>query len=457
MDAIGRNATCDEVDKIVEGVKRTMNSFCGGYKIERNDFDKFLAGIEYKDDLKLQVYEQDNILIGFQQSEKEGMLTKNDKVLVFAGTLYNACDSERKGTSLKEEIIQYVEDGEDLNELYGSFAFGIISDEQIVLVRDYPGVVPLFYVHSGCKFAFSNDSESLNELNIGEISVVKPGSKLIYSIRNQTVREEVYFNVKTVKISDPVEQLDHLLMNVTGEMYRSIHSDIDDDQEIAVFLSGGVDSSLISYYISRFHKNVRALTIDGSDNKFASKVIDKLQIKHTFLKISDEEWKENSSLMKRQEYNECYYDLTNSLFLPNYFLSRKMREMSIDIAFSGTGSDEVFVSYNRHLMYMKDLSYATKIILDDCHAFLLDATYMASKKNGVSFIMPFFSKEIINFALALPEEMRINNSIEKWIVRRVAEKYLPKEVAWREPGPLQVTTNSFEQVTGKSYYESFYW
>lgn len=354
-----------------------------------------------------------------------------------------------------EQFAAFMADGGDLNEVHGTF-LAVIAGPQpdtIRLCRDHPGSLPVYFAIEESGLLFSTDYDRLRAGTTAPVRCLQPGNAL--TVRAGQASLERFYAPHAIRIGDdPVSTLDDLLFATTSRMLsdrRSAHL------PIHTFLSGGVDSSLVAYYLSRVAEDLTAVTITGKDVAFAQRVIAVTGTDHELISITDESWQELKSIYPRREYNASFYDLTNSLFVPNLVLCSFVRDHGGQVAFGGAGSDEIFASYNRHLQYMSDISYATRQIMDDCHVFLLEAIHLASVLTGVTCHSPFFDREVIDFALALPDELKIRNSVEKWIVRKVAERYLPKEVAWREPGPLQVTTRSFENINNKSYYESYYW
>lgn len=436
-----------------------MAGICGGYNLREEVIGALEDGISYKGSGEVDKLRLGKIFLALKPFlEQEKIHIKNDRFCVLDGLLYENCHVYDEGIcspiTNPRDLLEY---DVDLNDLYGFFSFCLIKDNKFILARDYPGTSPLYYAEGMDCFAFANDIDTLFRAGFENAIYVKPGSRLIYSIIDGKCKCEEYLDLRKIKLSDnAIDQLDSILRNITRKMYESLRIGNEGSDELAVYLSGGVDSSLITYYISQMYSNVHAITLDGKDNEFSKQVARHLGIKHTIVSVSDDDWKIASEICTSKPYNEAYYKLTNSLFAPNYILSRFACKKNIKFAFVGAGSDELFASYPRHLHYMKDISFATKQIMDDCHLFLLEAEDLAGNLNGIHCLMPFLTREVIEFALSLKDEYKIKNGIEKWIVRKVAENYLPKTVAWREPGPLHVTTHSFERINGISYYESFY-
>ena len=380
---------------------------------------------------------------------------KNEIFLLMEGYIYNPCVVEHSGPKNFGELQDFLSFESDLNNIYGAFTLCFKNQSNVLLVRDYPGIFSVYYVLDNDKLYFSNDYIYLRSMGFENIEYLKPGSSIEFDLRTKNIKKVDYYKpIPTVLDDDPVNQLDDLLLNVTKSLLDATSNK---NNKVAILLSGGVDSSLIAYYLSQIYPDVYAFTIAGKDNNFANKVINSLNINHKFIDVSDEQWQNHSSIFPKKIYNDNFYKLANSLFLPNYFLLKSIQKSLINLVFSGVGSDEIFASYSRHFMYMENISYATRKIIDDCHIYYLEAIELASKLSGNSIcLMPFLTKEIIDFGLSLPDKFKMHNNIEKWIIRKIAEKHLPRTIAWREISPLQYSTDSFKKVNGSSYYESFY-
>lgn len=375
---------------------------------------------------------------------------------VFAhGRLCGPVLAEQHGPVDLSDLAAFIASDSAFNDIYGSFAAVAIgpSPNCVRLVRDYPGMCPLYYAVEETGIIFSTNYEHLAGNTDQTVRFVQPG--YLATISSDNIQSQSFYQPHYAHVgNDPIATLDELLAMTTRQLFQEAMSD--SSGQVSVFLSGGVDSSLIAYYLSQATDNVVALTLDGKDDAFARLAAEAIGVGLEILRVEPETWSRLSDIYPHRPYNINFHALTNSLFVPTLILCSATDQRNMRVAFSGTGSDEIFASYNLHQQYMKDISYATLQIMADCHVFLLEALDLAATLSGVTCFTPFFGREVIDFALNLSDDFKIHNSVEKWIVRKIAEQYLPKQIAWREPGPLHVTTNSFEKINGKNYYESYY-
>ncbi|MDR1466890.1 MAG: asparagine synthase C-terminal domain-containing protein [Oscillospiraceae bacterium] len=432
-----------------------MAYYWGGCNLSKNDINRLKDNKTTGNTSEYKHYNADNFYIYYSENNIKVSNSDSESFLLMNGYIYNPYMSNYSGPKNFSELDKYLRTNDNLNDIYGAFTICFKNKNSVLLARDYPGIFSVYYVLDCDKLYFSNDYNRLRFAGFKNIRYLKPGSSIEYHLKNKNIKQIDHYNpILPTLHNDPIGQFDDMLFNVTKSLFIATSNF---DKKVATLLSGGVDSSLITYYLSQICSDVCAFTIDGRDNVFAQEVSNLLNIEHKFIIINDEQWKSGSNIFPRKIYNDGFYELANSLFLPNYFLLQEIKKYPINLAFSGAGSDELFASYSRHLMYMRDISYAARKIVDDCHIYYLETVELASKlSNNPICLMPFFAKEIINFGLALPDKFKIHNSMEKWIVRKVAEKYLPKTTSWREAAPLQYSTNSFKKINGNSYYESYY-
>src|SRR5207302_8597207 len=87
-----------------------------------------------------------------------------------------------------------------------------------------------------------------------------------------------------------------------------------------------------------------------------------------------------------------------------------------------------------------DVSYLTRMCLNDTLLFLPDhnLTYSdrAAMAAGVESRPPLIDHRLVEYMFTLPPRLRIHHSVQKFLLKRVAERYLPKEVVHRPKAPF---------------------
>jgi asparagine synthase (glutamine-hydrolysing) len=122
--------------------------------------------------------------------------------------------------------------------------------------------------------------------------------------------------------------------------------------------------------------------------------------------------------------------------LAAYFGLKKAKELGVTAIATGDASDELFGGYS-FMQEIDDLEgYIRRITKTMTYSSNDIATFF-----GLKIVQPFTDKNVIDFALGLPREMKIrveNGQIwGKWIVRKAFEDLLPKEIVWQSKRPLE--------------------
>jgi len=131
------------------------------------------------------------------------------------------------------------------------------------------------------------------------------------------------------------------------------------------------------------------------------------------------------------------YDVTTiRASTPMYLLARVIKSMGVKMVLSGEGADEIFGGYlyfhkapNAEEFHKETVRKLDKLHLYDC---LRANKSLASW--GVEGRVPFLDKKFMDVAMRLnpKDKMAGNGKMEKWILRKAFESYLPESVAWRQ-------------------------
>ena len=326
---------------------------------------------------------------------------EDDSYLVFNGEIYGYKEQadllKAQGILLKDnsdtevlfKSLKYFGVEKTLQNIDGMFAFAYYEgkSDTLWLARDPAGEKPLYYSITdnstyfgselsslaACKNAlpFNINEEALfsylhldyipkDKTIISNINKVLPGE--VIKIKNNTINKNLYFKInldKKINISknDSVKQLEYLLE-------ESIKKRLIADVPIGIFLSGGIDSSLIAYYAQKHNKNIKSFTIkmdnDSYDeSKYAKLVADSLGIKNYIAEFDDNAILESLDLVE----SKLDEPLSDPSILPTFLLSKFAKEQ-VKVALSGDGADELFCGYApfKSINYLKTLSYIPKYI-----------------------------------------------------------------------------------------------
>lgn len=262
----------------------------------------------------------------------------------------------------------------------GMFAIALWDrkERQLSLIRDRVGVKPLYYGWSGETFLFGSELKALRQhpefpdaidrTAVADLvqrkyigsprsiyqNIRKLGPGTIMQVRSRSdVRTIEYWSASTVALNglgepfrgsvhEAADQLDELLRDSVGLRMIS-------DVPIGVFLSGGIDSSLITALMQASSQTpVRTFTVGFQDDSFneapyAKRVAEHLGTDHTELYVTPQQALDVVPLLPLI-YDEPFADSSQ---IPTYLVSALARR-HVTVILSGDGGDELFGGYDRY-------------------------------------------------------------------------------------------------------------
>lgn len=318
-------------------------------------------------------------------------------VIVYNGEIYNHVDLRRQlenegrtdpwhGHSDTETLLAAIEAWgleRALQAACGMFAFAVWDKKNKVLflARDRVGEKPLFYGRSGATLLFASELKSIctfpgfdrkvdldaaalflrysyvpAPLSIFEnIAKLMPGQIARFDRADQAPTLTSYWTLaETISGTASARKTEISLASVADAIENTltqvVSSQMISDVPIGAFLSGGIDSSLITALMQKVsNKPVKTFSIGFEDARFdearhAAAVAQHLGTEHQELILTERDILEVAPDISRI-YDEPFAD---SSLLPTILLSRMTRE-HVTVALSGDGGDEMFAGYNRHV------------------------------------------------------------------------------------------------------------
>jgi len=297
---------------------------------------------------------------------------QNDIFLVFNGEIYNYQEL-RAHLLQKGHIFKTKGDGEVIIHLYeeygmsfvrhlnGMFSFALISKNRLILSVDSFGIKPLFfYVGKDNEVIFSSSLISILSIT-GRHTISQKGLESYlsyrciihpYSIFKDIFKlgpgEIVVFNGKTIKKHKYSIYRNKISSdNLKEELFKSVRNAMNSDFPIGFFLSGGLDSSILTALAAKENfKNLEAFTVEYADHPevnetcYASKMAEMYKIKHNVVSIKD---KDIPTLLCKTII-ALEEPLFSTVALSTYALAMFSKEKVKGII-SGDGSDELFIGY----------------------------------------------------------------------------------------------------------------
>ncbi len=352
-------------------------------------------------------------------SGKQPIFSDNKQiVIVFNGEIYNykAIKSrlEAEGvsfhTSSDTEVIlkAYERYGvESFQWLDGMYSFSIYDKNinKLFIGRDFFGEKPLYYTHTEKEFLWASELKSIIKTIDYQPNISKKGLNLYFRLTYIPAPHTIYDNIYKLEANHYIEydlashhttirkinaepeprvskvSFDDAKTKTKDLVYKSVDSRSIADVGLGTFLSGGVDSSIISLCLAQstdkkidtFSIGFKKASYDETDK---SRVVAKLLNSNHHEFIIDEEDLKNNIHEILLNFDEPFSD---TAALPTHLLSEKTRE-HVTVALTGDGGDEVFGGYNKYYIGKMNKRY-TSVIPKGLHKAIsgLSNKYLISK------------------------------------------------------------------------------
>lgn len=310
-------------------------------------------------------------------------MENNRFVIVFNGEIYNhlelrsECECEWRTTSDTETLLELFSKfgvEQTIKKLIGMFAIGLFDkiEQKLYLIRDRVGIKPFYYTLQDEEFAFAselkgfaphlkqkNSNKALIQfMTLGYIPNDNSYYENIYKLPPAHYLEIDLNNshlhlIPTRYWSLPHKAIDISYKEAVKETERLIRSSIKyrllADVEIGSFLSGGVDSSLVSAIMQQeSNTKIKTFSIGFENKAYDESIYAKEVAKH----IGSEHYEYKfgvNDVFNLLESFDTYYDepFGDASSLPMMLLSQKTQEQ-VTVALSGDGGDELFLGYDRY-------------------------------------------------------------------------------------------------------------
>mgnify|MGYP001433226489 FL=1 len=412
------------------------------------------------------IYSCDNAILSHERlaivdpaSGKQPLYSPDKKIILAAnGEIYNHLQLRDKlsdkysfTTQSDCEIILalYQEKGINfVDDLNGIFAFAIYDsiNNEFFIARDHMGIIPLYMgwdMHG--TFYVASELKALEGV-CSKIELFPPGHYW-FSKNNAPTR---WYNrdwVDYQKVKNNKTNISDLHDALSDAVHRQLMSDV----PYGVLLSGGLDSSITSALAKKFSsKRVESndtqsawwpqlhsfsVGLEGSpDLEAARKVSEHIGSIHHEVIFTIQE---GLDAIRDVIYHLETYDITTvRASTPMFLMARSIKSHGIKMVLSGEGADELFGGY---LYFHKapsaeEFHKETVRKLDKLHQYDCLRANKSLAAWGIEGRVPFLDKEFIDVAMRInPEDKMINSErMEKWVVRKAFEDYLPHSVAWRQ-------------------------
>tara|TARA_B100001175_G_C19491966_1_gene633128 strand:- start:192 stop:1862 length:1671 start_codon:yes stop_codon:yes gene_type:complete len=392
-------------------------------------------------------------------SGKQPLYSEDNTIVLAAnGEIYNHLELRKqfegnyefKTESDCEVILAlYREKGGDfVDDLNGIFAFAIYdsNNDSYFIARDHMGIIPLYmgWDKEGT-FYVASELKALEGV-CAKIELFPPGHYWKSGNKAPTQwykRDWVDFE----KVKNNPTKIKDLHDSLSDSVYRQLMSDV----PYGVLLSGGLDSSITSALAKKFSsKRIESedaqeawwpqlhsfsVGLEGSpDLAAAKKVSEHIGSIHHEVVFTIQE---GLDAIRDVIYHLETYDVTTvRASTPMFLMARSIKSHGIKMVLSGEGADELFGGY----LYFHKAPSAEEFHKETVRKLSKLHQYDCLRANkslaawGIEGRVPFLDKEFIDVAMRInPKDKMINEGrMEKWVIRKAFEDYLPETVTWRQ-------------------------
>lgn len=322
--------------------------------------------------------------------------------------------------------------GDEIISVLDGFYSGLIFNTksyELFCLRDYIGKKPLFIGKSITEIFITSELKAIKTIDSFEM-LPKGISRIELELNRMKVipiRKHCFD-----EIHDNTVSLKKLLINAVIKRLP------DKTEPVGVFLSGGLDSSIIASIVAAHRKDAIYYTLEtkNSPDSFYVKQLEKyLGLKTVkYIEYLNDETLMN--LIKRVVYTtESINPSIVSNGLCTYLLAESAHKDGLKVVLSGEGADEIFCGY--HMFQEQDdwKHIRQRLISDMCFTELrrIDQTCMA---HSIENRCPFLDKSIYSFASCLTYNdffcIKEDHMENKYILRKTAEQFLPQEIVRRK-------------------------
>lgn len=431
--------------------------------------------------------------------------------ILFNGEIYNWVELRneligrgwdfRTQTDTEVALVAYLEWGHAcLSRFNGMFALAIWDGTRFFCARDRMGKKPLFYRVRGKRFEFASEVKAFGDVEfVGnelfdlfefcfnehtvyrDVFMLPPGSYLLFDPRKGTLLTASYWDIPhqtEPEITDEKVAVDRFIELLSDAVKLRMRADV----PVALFLSGGLDSSLIAALAGvkeAFTCQFAEFADTINEEDYAKDLAAHLGIQVHMVRPSKEEFlRDLSALAYHLEMPTGSFSV-----FPLYCLARAVRERGYKVVLSGEGSDELFCGYARNEFLLSEgrerndakvqnyramlgrydgtdldrfsrmasrsrLSGAAQMkgyllhLWSERKSMLENISYVESRiflqpllqmgdrmtmAHSVEGRCPFLDYRLVEFAFSLDDSLRYRDGTGKWIVQQAARRLLPKD------------------------------
>ncbi|MFB5627605.1 MAG: asparagine synthase C-terminal domain-containing protein [Nitrosarchaeum sp.] len=227
--------------------------------------------------------------------------------------------------------------------------------------------------------------------------------------------------------------------DISKKLYQLLNESCDSCKSNTIALSGGLDSTIIAYFLKERRPNAVAIIAKdfvANDLTYCQRVSKEFNIPLVINQVDTSEIlgavEETIKILKN--FNDI--EIRNNIVM--FMAIKWAKEQGSSGIITGDGADELFAGYSFLINKSKDeLEKEIQRICSVMHF----PTQKIGKALGIKIESPFLDEKIIEFSKTIPSDLKVRNEGKKrqgkWILRKTFEKNIPTQIVWREKSPMQ--------------------
>lgn len=314
-------------------------------------------------------------------------MTHEHLTIIFNGEMYNHKAVRKKyhldcvTNSDTETILHaYAKNGAAcLHDFDGMFALAIYDRQknELFLARDRAGKKPLYYFARGEEFIFASELNaiqqqvqlSVNENHLqqymrmgyfyksstpyNEVFELPAGTYATVSLDQPAVKPVKWWNIHPFYEQPGADDFETALHKTDELLHEAVRNRVESsDLEVGSFLSGGIDSGIVSAIAKQYNTSLKTFTVsfDGEYDEapLAKLVANRYATDHHEIKISFDNLISDVETILAN-YGEPFFD---SSAIPSYYVSKAAKKY-LTVILNGDGGDELFGGYRRYVPFAK--------------------------------------------------------------------------------------------------------
>jgi asparagine synthase (glutamine-hydrolysing) len=250
----------------------------------------------------------------------------------------------------------------------GMFAFALWDNETgiIHLVRDAAGIKPLYFAHTKQGLAFASEVRAFRPVEylqiphphwpvymmayghlpepittLKEVKPLKKGWHLQYNAVTGEIKQESFSRYSYI---EHIGERNTAITLIKKTLAEAVKKHLVADAPVGVFLSGGLDSSIIASLANKHHPDINTVSIFFDDQKFSEK-------KYQDLVQKNMQGKQYQQLLKEDNFHADIPSIIADMDMPScdgintWYISKYAREFGLKAVLSGIGGDELYGGY----------------------------------------------------------------------------------------------------------------